>query len=913
MTLAALGIEAKTDGVDKATDQLDRLAGAAGGAEKATDRLRDSSGRFVKAGNDAAGAAGKAAEGVKGLGGEARTTEGALAKMAGALGTTTGALARFIAGTVTFGAFALLVRKGADDMDAVAKSARRVEGTVTGFRAMELAAGEAGVAVSTLADAVQSMDREISKGSVGAADALKALGLTAKSFVGLDVDAKLALVSDQIKKMGLSSGQTSAALQGFGIRNKEMILAVQGGGDAFRDARKDIEDYGLGISSIQTDVIEEANDRIGRLGVIGQYAGQQLSLVLTPAIGAMAVAMTDSLREGGLLRSMIDGLVSVVKFGAENFGMIASAIAVMASTAIPAAVGGLVTLAGGFTTAGIAARAMGLAMTLAGGPLGLAVAAATALGIAIYSAWQPAKTTAETLNTLASAQDEVTRATKAFNVEMTTNSVNAMVAAAEANIGIIQNEIELTKKAWESANAWRLSLGPNEGMIAASEKIVMLQAAMVAAESTLAEKRAQAAAFVEQQVAGVVHLNDEQQKALQSANEMTRTYQDRAALAQTELRYGRESAQYLQEQLNQERQIQFAKIAALDITNQQKEAARKAYDQMVMAEAKTKGWNVELNTTNTRLNSAYQALVKIRDTQPGDGWLATAISKAAGLATKLWDAVAANNALANLSVSEGPGMTTGSSDWAKNDLGFTKPGSELIYQPPKTSGAGAGAAGGGTSGALAGLITDLQTERELLNVWYAEKLALIQSFTDLELEQLGGRHGALERLEAEHMERLRALGADTNNQRLSDMAGFFGGMAELAKSGGERTLKIAQGLAAVQGVINSYLAFTEVLKDPAYVGRPWARFGAAASALASGLAAVRSIKGASSGGGGGGVPGGAGSAGSGQQSAPETPLRVTLDTIDPGAIYSGGAMIKMFEAIQKEAGNRGIVWVPAGG
>ena len=222
-----------------------------------------------------------------------------------------------------------------------------------------------------------------------------------------------------------------------------------------------------------------------------------------------------------------------------------------------------------------------------------------------------------------------------------------------------------------------------------------------------------------------------------------------------------------------------------------------------------------------------------------------------------------------------------------------------------------GGGGSGPDGALQGLISELSTERELLTAWYEEKLALIQSYSDRELEAVGGRHGALERLEAEHQERLRALGSDTNNQRLQDMAGFFGGMAELARSGGERTLKIAQGLAAVQGVINSYLAFTEVLKDPAYVGRPWARFGAAASALASGLAAVRSIKSASSSG-GGSVPSGGGSANTSQQSAPETPLRVTLDTIDPGAIYSGSAMIKMFEAIQKEAGNRGIVWVPAG-
>ena len=192
--------------------------------------------------------------------------------------------------------------------------------------------------------------------------------------------------------------------------------------------------------------------------------------------------------------------------------------------------------------------------------------------------------------------------------------------------------------------------------------------------------------------------------------------------------------------MNQERQIQFAKIAALDITNQQKAAARAAYDQMVMAEAKTKGWNVELNTTNTRLNSAYQALVKIRDTQPGSGWLSAAISKAAGLATALWDAVAANNALSNLSVSEGPGMTTGNSDWANNSLGFRRPGSELL--PPSAQGGsgggggrggGGGGGGGGTDGALKGLITELQTERETLDAWYQDKMKLIQSYSDQEL------------------------------------------------------------------------------------------------------------------------------------------------------------------------------------
>ena len=53
--LAALGIKATVDGVEKATDQLDRLAGAAGKAENATDKLAPS--------------AKNAGDGVKGLGG----------------------------------------------------------------------------------------------------------------------------------------------------------------------------------------------------------------------------------------------------------------------------------------------------------------------------------------------------------------------------------------------------------------------------------------------------------------------------------------------------------------------------------------------------------------------------------------------------------------------------------------------------------------------------------------------------------------------------------------------------------------------------------------------------------------------------------------------------------------------------
>ena len=64
---------------------------------------------------------------------------------------------------------------------------------------------------------------------------------------------------------------------------------------------------------VDSDGIEVANDAIGRLSLVGQYLAQQLALAVVPALGKMAKAMTDSLRQGGLLRGILDAIVLAVK------------------------------------------------------------------------------------------------------------------------------------------------------------------------------------------------------------------------------------------------------------------------------------------------------------------------------------------------------------------------------------------------------------------------------------------------------------------------------------------------------------------------------------------------------------------------------------------------------------------------
>lgn len=253
-------------------------------------------------------------------------------------------------------AIATAALKGGQEIDKAAKSARRIGASVTGYRALEMAADDAGVSLSSLANDVQTMNRELARAEIGegnAGDALERLGLAAADFAGLDADERVALLSDRVRDLGLTSGETTLLLRDLGIRNREMALLVMGGGEALRNARRDVEDFGLAISDVDAARIEAANDEIAGLADITTRVADQLALRFVPALGDMAKAITDSLREGGLLRTVIDGLIDNMGRFATIVGVAVSALGVRYVAAVVAAAG----ITGTLTAALVALRA----------------------------------------------------------------------------------------------------------------------------------------------------------------------------------------------------------------------------------------------------------------------------------------------------------------------------------------------------------------------------------------------------------------------------------------------------------------------------------------------------------------------------------------------------------------------------
>jgi len=193
-----------------------------------------------------------------------------------------------------------------------------------------------------------------------------------------------------------------------------------------------------------------------------------------------------------------------------------------------------------------------------------------------------------------------------------------------------------------------------------------------------------------------------------------------------------------------------------------------------------------------------------------------------------------------------------------------------------------------------------QQREDLLKTALDKKLITLQDYQMMERD-----------LTLKHQEEIANIEKMRQTTQIKDAGTFFGGMADLAKAGGDKTAKAVRVFSAAQALTNSYLAFTQILADPSLIGRPWARFGMAASALASGLSAVAAIK---SGGGGSISSGGSGSgknpasvetSSSAQTASPQV---VMIQGLKPTDVFTGEQLSTLFDSLYKENRNRGMVF-----
>lgn len=215
--------------------------------------------------------------------------------------------------------------------------------------------------------------------------------------------------------------------------------------------------------------------------------------------------------------------------------------------------------------------------------------------------------------------------------------------------------------------------------------------------------------------------------------------------------------------------------------------------------------------------------------------------------------------------------------------------------------------GGGSSGnaGLETLINSLQTEREVIDQWYAESQASLQSASDAELAIIGGRHEAELRLEEEHQKRLAGIKEAGNKSMLETTLSGAGEILSALGAFNDKALRISKVFAAAEALVSTYQGAAAELKK-GVLG-----FGTAAAVIAKGIGFVAAIKGVSSSGTTSGTSsgGGRGSATVPTTTAQATPQTVYIDSISPENLYTGQTLINLFDAFYSENDKRGKVFV----
>lgn len=202
-------------------------------------------------------------------------------------------------------------------IDSQAKLARSIGGTVTGLRAMKLAAEDNGI--DGLESSLNRMNRRLGAVEMAggpAAETVKRLGLDIKALAEMDVDDRLASIADSIHDSGISAQEAARHLQQLGFQQAEATTFFMQGGDAIRAARDEIEAFGLAVDMISAARIEEANTQLSRMQLVTQGLRTQLAVALAPTLLEL------SQRFANVARAIMTAMTRVDEFSdaAEDLG-----------------------------------------------------------------------------------------------------------------------------------------------------------------------------------------------------------------------------------------------------------------------------------------------------------------------------------------------------------------------------------------------------------------------------------------------------------------------------------------------------------------------------------------------------------------------------------------------------------------
>lgn len=783
-TFARLALEFATKGADQAERQARGVERAAEGAERQADRLTKTSRKATDALGGMGGAARKATDSMRGMTGVASALGGALGKIMAVIGggLLTNALikqadawqdmqSRIGAAVKNMDAAPELMGR----MVALAKASYSpLEQTVEVYTRNVGVLKDLGKTAEQAADFTESLNHMLvitaTKGERAASvqNALsKAMAIGKLDAEGLET--VLANAGRVAEALADELGTTVSGLRGFASEGKITGKVIADGLiKPLEDVRRTAGEMPATVGDAFGQVATSLHQLIGRF---------DQTFAITETLAGGIIALSDSLDTlaqadfAGWAQAGVHGLGGllqiVIVLGATRIPALAGAVAVWARTtwaahaanvAAAASTGvmnaqmaaGIIAargLAGAMALVANAGRAL---VMLVGGPFAVLAGVVAGVVVQYQSAAANARDLAASTRELTTNQNDLNAAMGEYYRLQTEDALEAwrvQVGLREEMLRLQLAQAEqLLSDASFKTNFFGISLFETEDMKTAKALIEgikhdLLEVLGTGSAIEVIEARIKAAR--EGQASAVATVTTEQKKALTTAQEMIRTSEQRIQQARVEVRHGKDSNLAQINALRTEREIMWAKVNTLDVSRDIKQTIMDTWWEQQQAEGQTHAWDAAANILKGTLGDAWAAVQAVSTTEPGKGWLDTAIGKAQSLFGVLSSAYERMLAFNN--------QNTGSMTWFK---GLS--GADLLPPTvPKKTGTGRKGGGGGKNAAA----QELEDMAEAAKSWKDRILQAAPATERFrrELAELDKLHRAGKLSTAEHAEAVDLL------------------------------------------------------------------------------------------------------------------------------------------------------------
>ena len=190
----------------------------------------------------------------------------------------------------------------------------------TDLQAFQMASEQLGIEADVVNDVLEEMNIKIGEAALeggASADALALLGLSAQQLWDMNPADQFELIAERISGLGTQAEKAAASTILLGDAGFKAIQLFES--DAISQARKDIEAFGLALTSVDVAAIQNADKAMARLGAVSDATQKKLAVMFAPFVEAAAIAFIETATSFGgmdelyasVQKNMLEGAVLV--------------------------------------------------------------------------------------------------------------------------------------------------------------------------------------------------------------------------------------------------------------------------------------------------------------------------------------------------------------------------------------------------------------------------------------------------------------------------------------------------------------------------------------------------------------------------------------------------------------------------